>query len=169
MLAYRASLGPVAIPTYLDRDAVEGLGRSLGMELLDFAEKLSSRPGRPTPSMLLCDLSQLHRGVRVVLAEAPKPPVASLTVSKTDGNIPPQDKPSNVDGVYIQPRAINANLSKAADITPPASPAPFSSLYSPLEFFQLVRRRVVELEQGQDGVGQSGRNDLGDSGAHQAG
>ena len=166
MLAYRASLGPVVIPTYLDKDAVEGLGRALGMELLDFAEKLSSRPGRPTASMLLCDLSQLHRGVRVVLAEVPKTPAPSPTASKLDGSIPTPDKPSNVDGVYVQPRAINA---KVQDHTPPPAPAPFSSLYSPLEFFQLVRRRVVELEQGQDGVGQSGRNNLGDSGAHQAG
>lgn len=166
MLAYRASLGPVVVPTYLNRDAVEGLGRALGMELLDFAEKLSSRPGRPTSSMLLCDLSQLHRGVRVVLAEVPKTPAAVPTVSKLDGNVPTPDKPSNVDGVYVQPRAINA---KVQDHTPPPAPAPFSSLYSPLEFFQLVRRRVVELEQGQDGVGQSGRNNLGDSGAHQAG
>lgn len=166
MLAYRASLGPVVVPTYLNRDAVEGLGRALGMELLDFAEKLSSRPGRPTSSMLLCDLSQLHRGVRVVPAEVPKTPAPVPTVSKLDGNVPTPDKPSNVDGVYVQPRAINA---KVQDHTPPPAPAPFSSLYSPLEFFQLVRRRVVELEQGQDGVGQSGRNNLGDSGAHQAG
>lgn len=164
MLAYRASLGPVVVPTYLDRDAVTALGQAIGMELLDFAEKLSSRPGRPTSSMLLCDLSQLHRGVRVVLAEVPKTPAP--TVSKLDGNVPPQGKPSVVDGVYVQPRAINA---KVQDHTPPAPPAPFSSLYSPLEFFQLVRRRVVELEQGQDGVGQSGRDNLGNTGAHQTG
>lgn len=164
MLAYRASLGPVVVPTYLDRDAVAALGQAIGMELLDFAEKLSSRPGRPTSSMLLCDLSQLHRGVRVVLAEVPKTPAP--TVSKLDGNVPPQGKPSVVDGVYVQPRAINA---KVQDHTPPAPPAPFSSLYSPLEFFQLVRRRVVELEQGQDGVGQSGRDNLGNTGAHQTG
>ncbi len=166
MLAYRASLGPVVVPTYLDRDAVAALGQAIGMELLDFAEKLSSRPGRPTSSMLLCDLSQLHRGVRVVLAEVPKTPAPAPTVSKLDGNVPPQGKPSVVDGVYVQPRAINA---KVQDHTPPAPPAPFSSLYSPLEFFQLVRRRVVELEQGQDGVGQSGRDNLGNTGAHQTG
>lgn len=165
MLAYRSSLGPVVIPTYLDREAVETIGRTLGAELLDVAEKLSSRPGRPTASMLLCDLSQLHRGPRVVFAEAPKSLVAN---TKTGGNILPQDKPSNVDGVYVQPRAINA---KVRDV--PAAPAPsaqFASTYSPLEFFQLVRRRVVELEQGQgQEVGQAGREDLGDVGAHQAG
>lgn len=170
MLAYRASLGPVVIPTYLDRSAVEALGQTLGDELLDFAEKLSSRPGRPTSSMLLCDLSQLHRGVRVVLAGVPKTPAPTLTVPKLDGNVPTQDKPSNVDGVYVQPRAINANANAGSNTTSPSGPSsPFSSLYSPLEFFQLVRRRVVELEQGQDGVGQSGRDNLGDSGAHQTG
>ena len=164
MLAYRASLGPVVLPTYLNRDAVESLGRALGVELLDFAEKLSSRPGRPTPSMLLCDLSQLHRGVRVVLAEAPKTSAPPPVVSKPSGSVP-VDKPSNVDGVYVQPRAINAKVS---DQPPPPPPAPFAAMYSPLEFFQLVRRRVVELEQGQ-GVGQSGRDNMGDPGAHEAG
>lgn len=169
MLAYRASLGPVVIPTYLDKDAVEGLGRALGAELLDFAEKLSSRPGRPTPSMLLCDLSQLHRGARVV-ESAPKTLATVPVVPKLDGNVTAQDKPSNVDGVYIHPRAINANPNSGPSATSSPVPAsPFSSLYTPLEFFQLVRRRVVELEQGQDDVGQSGRDNLGNSGADQTG
>lgn len=168
LLAYRASLGPVAVPTYLNKDSVEELGRSVGPELLDFAEKLSSRPGRPSASMLLCDLSQLHRGVRVVVAEAPKLSTTTPPAPKDGGSVPTQDKPSTTDGVYVHPRAVNANPHAGAPAPAPA-PSPFSSSYSPLEFFQLVRRRVVELGQGQDGIGQSGRNDVGDAGAHQTG
>jgi len=160
LLAYRTTLGPVALPSYLDQASVEAVGKSLGDELLDFAEKLSSRPGRPTSSMLLCDLSQLHRGVRVVVAKASPPP----SVTPKEGSVDPQDKPSTLDGVYVHPRAINARVPDA----PPTPSSPFSVSYSPLEFFQLVRRRAVELEQGQ-GVGQSGRDNLGHPGTHEAG
>jgi DNA polymerase III subunit gamma/tau len=165
MLAYRSSLGPVAVPTYLDRGAVEGVGRNVGVELLDYAEKLSSRPGRPTAAMLLCDLSQLHRGPqRIVLAETVAP---APRAPEKDGNVkvPPHvDKPTIVDSVYVHPRAINGNHERAES----SSAAPSSSGYTPLEFLQLVKRRVLELEQQSEPNGQTGRDDLGNAGAHEA-
>lgn len=166
MLCYRSSLGSVAVPTYLDRALVEDVGKSVGDSLLDYAEKLSARPGRPTAAMLICDLSQLHRGPRSVTVEPPKAPTPSVR-PKTEGNVkPPDDKPSIVDSVYINPRAVNARVPDASP--PPVSSAP--SAYKPLEFFQLVKRRVTELttQNGSD-VGQAGRNDMGDSGTHQGG
>ena len=166
MLCYRSSLGSVAVPTYLDRALVEDVGKSVGDSLLDYAEKLSSRPGRPTAAMLVCDLSQLHRGPRSVTVEPPKTPTP-IVRPKTEGNVkPPDDKPSIVDSVYINPRAVNARVPDASP--PPVSSAP--SAYKPLEFFQLVKRRVTELttQNGSD-VGQAGRNDMGDSGTHQGG
>jgi DNA polymerase III subunit gamma/tau len=148
MLSYRSSLGPTSVPTYLNRDRVEALGRDAGVALLDYAEKFSSRPGRPTAAMLLCDLSQLHRGPQryeVVSAPSPSPPI------KKEGNVSPPhaDKPSIVDSVYLHPRAINANREKSDQ--PSSSPSP--SGYSALEFFQLVKRRVQELDRqgGSDG------------------
>ncbi len=164
MLAYRSSLGPVAVPTYLDRGAIEGVGRNVGVELLDYAEKLSSRPGRPTAAMLLCDLSQLHRGPqRIVLAETVAP---APQAPKKDGNVkvPHVDKPTIVDSVYVHPRAINGNHERAES----SSAAPSSSGYTPLEFLQLVKRRVLELEQQSEPNGQTGRDDLGNAGAHEA-
>lgn len=165
MLAYRSSLGPVSVPTYLNRDAVETLGRTVGVELLDYAEKLSSRPGRPTSAMLLCDLSQLHRGPqRVAIVTAPA--VSTPPASKIGGNVKSAnaDKPSIVDSVYLHPRAVNANRERVD--SPPSSA---TSSYAPLEFFQLVKRRVQELEQSGSNGGSTGRNDLGDSGADKAG
>ena len=163
MLAYRSTLGPVTVPTYLDRGAIEGVGKTVGGELLDYVEKLSSRPGRPTAAMLLCDLSQLHRGVqRVFMAGAPKYP-APPNSAPTGGNIkPPDDKPSIVDSVYVNPRAINSRVQSSTS----TSVSAVSSDYTSLEFFQLVKRRVLELGHQNGSDGQSGRNDLGDLGTH---
>ena len=167
MLCYRSSLGPVAVPTYLDRSVLEGVGRSVGGELLDYAEKLSSRPGRPTAAMLVCDLSQLHRGPRTVTIEAPKTAPVPAT-PKTEGSVPlPDDKPSIVDSVYVNPRAVNNAKGKPSPSSQPVPSAP--SAYKPLEFFQLVKRRVTELTQNGSDVGQTGRDDVGDTGAHQGG
>ena len=168
MLAYRASLGPVPVPTYLNRDAVEEVGRTVGIELLDYAEKLSSRPGRPTAAMLLCDLSQLHRGPqRVTIAAAP--PAQPAPAPKKDGNVkvPHVDKPTIVDSVYIHPRAVNGNHERSETLS--SSAASPSSGYTPLEFLQLVKRRVLELEQQSEPDGQAGRHDMGNAGTHEAG
>ena len=159
MLAYRSTLGPVTVPTYLDRGAIEGVGKTVGGELLDYVEKLSSRPGRPTAAMLLCDLSQLHRGVQI----APQVVLAPKTnvTTKSDGIVKVDvDKPSIVDSVYVHPRAVNAQgPEKRVSVTT----TPSSGDYTPLEFFQLVKRRVSELnhQKGLD-VGQAGRDHLGD-------
>lgn len=169
MLCYRSTLGPVAVPTYLDRAALEAVGRDVGGDLLDYAEKLSSRPGRPTAAMLVCDLSQLHRGPRTVAVTVEVPKVAPPPPStpKTDGRVKaPDDKPSIVDSaVYLNPRAVNARVPDAPP--PPVTSAP--SAYKPLEFFQLVKRRVTELTQNGSDVGQAGRDNMGDTGAHQGG
>ncbi len=168
MLAYRASLGPVPVPTYLNRDAVEEVGRTVGIELLDYAEKLSSRPGRPTAAMLLCDLSQLHRGPqRVTIVTAP--PAQPAPAPKKDGNVkvPHVDKPTIVDSVYIHPRAVNGNHERSESLS--SSAASPSSGYTPLEFLQLVKRRVLELERQSESDGQAGRHDMGNAGTHEAG
>lgn len=166
MLCYRSTLGPVAVPSYLDRASLEGVGKTVGVELLDYAEKLSSRPGRPTIAMLVCDLSQLHRGQRTVTFEMPKVSQPPETGTKTEGSVkPPDDKPSIVDSVYVNPRAVNAKGC-------PAPQSPVSSDhpdYKPLEFFQLVKRRVTELTQNGSDIGQAGRDNVGNAGDNQGG
>lgn len=166
MLAYRSSLGPVVVPTYLDRTAVEDLGRAVGTELLDYVEKLSSRPGRPTAAMLLCDLSQLHRGITMVSMVPSKMPPVPSGPPKADGNVPSHEgKPSIVDSVYINPRAVNAKGERSE---PQHGASQVPSGLPPLEFFQLVKRRVLELDQ-QMADGQAGRDDVGDAGTHEGG
>jgi hypothetical protein len=157
MLAYRASLGPVGVPTYLNRATVEGVGKAVGQELLDYVEKLSSRPGRPTSAMLLCDLAQLHRGVVI----APMSVALLPTVpSKTGGTVPSHgDKPSVSSGVYIDPQAVNVRAGQDA-----APPTKVATGIPPLEFFQLIKRRVSELDSQRDtDGGQPGRTNVGDT------
>ena len=164
MLAYRTTLGPVPIPTYLSRESLEALGKTVGTELLDYAEKMSCRPGRPTGAMLLCDLSQLHRGVRE--ATVIRPAVVS-TQPKIEGKVQvASDKPSIVDSVYVHPRAVNAKVEKPEV----SAPKPGTADFPPLEFVRLVKRRVLELESLKDSeVGQTGRDNMGDLGVVQGG
>lgn len=61
MLAYQTHIGAIP-PAFWDADRLRILGARHGEVLLNFVEKFSSRPGRPTTAMLLCDLSFLHYG-----------------------------------------------------------------------------------------------------------
>ena len=163
MLAYRSTLGPVSVPTYIDRGVVEAVGKAVGIRLLDYVEQLASRPGRPTPSMLLCDLAQLHHGPRETHVKIldPKP----QTVKMVGSVINPHDKPTIEDSVYVHPRAVN-HKDKSEVKAQPANPS-----YSPLEFFQFVKRRVGELAQ-QDRLtlgGQTGRDNVVNGGVDQGG
>jgi DNA polymerase III subunit gamma/tau len=60
MLAYQMTL-KVAKPAFFwDAQRLEAIGQKQGENLLGFASRLASRPGRPNASMLLCDLGHLH-------------------------------------------------------------------------------------------------------------
>lgn len=169
MLSYRAGIGPIAVPSYLDRERVKAIGSSLGMKLLTYANRFAMRPGRPTGAMLLCDVAQLN-----VEANAPQmvampmgtisPNVSSSSTLKPDEktSVKSDEKPATVDGVYLHPRAVkvtDSTTSAKANTPPP--------VYQPLEFFKLVRARVRELE--TEKRGRSGQDNLGSSGANQDG
>jgi len=87
MMAYKVRVGVAKPPVYWEQDRVKALGERLGDKLVVFASMLSSRLGRPTPSMLECDVIHLHRmarGEEVALptsappmAVAPAAPVAT--------------------------------------------------------------------------------------------
>jgi DNA polymerase III subunit gamma/tau len=162
MLAYRAGLGAGTAPSYLDAQVVQELGTRAGAHLLSYASRLSSRPGRPTASMLLCDLAQLHQEavsptVQVLPQIAPKPPT-----SVQRGNVKAEDQPREVDHVWVHPRAVKPN-DELAKPQPPANPHGLP----PLEFFKLVKRRADELKAQRDG--RTGQDDLGGPGANQGG
>ena len=62
MLAYQVGIGALKSPSYIDAGRLEALARAQNQNLIGYASKFSSRPGRPTESMLLCDLGTLHYG-----------------------------------------------------------------------------------------------------------
>lgn len=61
IMAFKVAMGVEKAAGYWDSERVAELA-SRGNDLLGFASVFSSRPGRPTPAMLFCDLAQLHHG-----------------------------------------------------------------------------------------------------------
>ena len=163
MLAYKSSLGATAIPRYLDSEKVRGLGSDLGFDLLTFADKFSSRPGRPTSAMVLCDLAQLHRGPVVQMQTVSAPEQKKIQPQdKVPGKS--EDKPQMVDSVFVHPRAVNVKPSA----TPSTSPKPeLPPGLPPREFFHLVKMRFTELQSigRENAIGQERRDDVGHFGA----
>jgi len=164
MLAYRAGLGLALIPSYMDRGKVQEIGRKEGSRLLAYASRFSSRPLRPSASMLLCDIAQLHedavappRFYSSAPAPTPSPIQAESGTVKTDGG-----EPKLVDDVYVHPRAVRS----PGEVVP--TPVASSSSIKPLEFFRLVRGRFDELETEKKN-GRSGQDNLGSAGADQGG
>jgi len=162
LLVYRSTLGPLPIPSYINQRLVEE-GRALGDELLDYADKLASRPGRPTASMLLCDLAQLHRGVQRPI-DIPR---IATTKSNIDGNVKVQDgKPQLIDGVFVHPRAIKADLPSPVVHSSQLGSGLKPVGLKPLELFSLVKLRVSELQASKVvDIGHEGSDNLGDPGA----
>jgi DNA polymerase III subunit gamma/tau len=168
MLAYVAHLGAASVPSYLSSASVSKVGSDVGMDLLTFAEKFSSRPGRPTPAMVLCDIAQLHRGplVQMVVPQTPPPEKKLPEGTKNPGKV--DDKPQMVDNVFVHPRAVNSRNVASSAQTKPEPPPP--QKIQPQEFFRLVTIRVSELKtEREDRVGQERRDDVGRPGANQSG
>ena len=59
MMAFQVYIGSTKPESYWDVDRVKALSAK-GEALLGYASRFASRPGRPTPSMLLCDIAVLH-------------------------------------------------------------------------------------------------------------
>ena len=161
MLAYRVGIGAMGVPSYLDQAEVQGVGTRTGGRLLSYASRFSSRPGRPSAAMLLCDVAQLHQDAfaPVVYATTSTPVLPKVVES---GNVKSDGVPKMVDNVYVHPRAINNSNESPS----PISPAPESR--TPLVFFTLVKSRVDELE-AEKRNGRTGQDDVGGSGANQGG
>lgn len=60
LLAYKTALGAGRPPSYIKAEHLQSLGQFHGEKLLYFCKVFSSKPGRPTPYMLACDLAMLH-------------------------------------------------------------------------------------------------------------
>jgi len=158
MLAYRVGIGAGSAPGYLDATFLREVGVRVGSRLLSYASRFSSRPGRPSASMLLCDIAQLNQEALapsvVYVAASPVPAPKSTDV----GIVKSEDKPRMEDNVYVHPRAV-----RNTNAPPPAVSAPSSSFeLQPLAFFKLVKLRVGELEARRTD-GREGQNNVGGS------
>ena len=60
MLAFQMALGVRKPPKYWPVDRLQHIADLHQNHILAFSARFASRPGRPTASMLLCDISQLH-------------------------------------------------------------------------------------------------------------
>lgn len=162
LITYKVSLGISSFPAYLGQTTVSV---DTPDDLLLYAERFASRPGRPTAAMLLCDVAQLHRELNRPSISVVQAPIA--VPAKTSGKVsaPPDDKPKMVDDVYVHPRAIKKDDALAPT---PQPPSPLE--LRPLEFFRLVKMRAVELAGlPSESSGRQGRDDVGDAGTHQSG
>lgn len=63
ILAYQVLIGAANPPVYLDVPRMTALGQAQQLNLLNFASRFSNRPGRPSASMLFCDLGNLQSGI----------------------------------------------------------------------------------------------------------
>lgn len=151
MLAYRVSLGVATAPGYLDGVALKQLGETMGSSLLYYADRFASRPSRPTSAMVLCDIARLPHGSTIQISHPPPP--SPVKKPETSGKV--DEKPQTVDGVHVNPRAVNNRAETHVVKTQPA----LSRDLSPREFFRLVKMRVDEM----DGHGQTRPTNLGDS------
>lgn len=162
MLAFRAGLDPkLELPSYMRGSSIREVGARLGPELLGYAERLASRPGRPTASMYLCDLAQLSRGVGVGQPIA-APPTVPAKIAVTSGKVvagAEQPKPVIVDDVYVDPRAVRVKTEG-----PPPEKTAGPAELKPLEFLGLVRRRYLEFGKEPPVGGQERRDDVGRAG-----
>ena len=140
MLAYRVGLGVTgAVPTYINPDLLRAAFASAGEELVDYADRLSRRTGKPTEALVLCEMVQLSRGayggVVVKQVRAPLKPVASEDGS---GRLGASEAPRLVGGVYVDPKGVHR---------PPSGEAPAPKLapgLSETEFLRVVTLRVKE-------------------------
>lgn len=177
MMAYQAAMG-VKVPMFWDAERLKALGMKHGDNLLGFANRLASRPGRPNASMLLCDLGFLHHvggafvGDQPVMASmapvvSPRPVEPSVAqvhvsqpapqISKTSdvnpaeklGNLQKENSAFDYEGVRVNSLAVRGNGRTGAWLSYTAKPA--SLELEPSEFCRLLALRLAELDGDRSG------------------
>jgi DNA polymerase III gamma/tau subunit len=188
LLAFKANNGAVKVPRYLDSEKVISLGERHGTKLIEIASYLSSRPARPTPSMLECDLLRLHNGgsfsfspsrdyqpsIEPVKTASQSPVLTSSEDLSEKVEVTLQDDPSPRDQKENKQGTIERSSSgltdngvhvdqRAVKRKKVSNGEGFSrqSKYElqPLEFCRLLALRVSELS--EESGGSSGRINMG--------
>ena len=98
MLSYQVAIGAVKkTPSFWDIGRLGEIGKRQGNNLLGFAARFASRPGRPTAAMLLCDLGTLHYAGGTAMGpqplvwapqQAPTSPAPAVQVSVPQAQVP---------------------------------------------------------------------------------
>jgi len=71
MLAYQVGIGALKSPSYIDAGRLDALSQTQQQNLIGFAARFASRPGKPTEAMLLCDIGSLHYSGASVIGDTP--------------------------------------------------------------------------------------------------
>lgn len=186
ILIYQVGIGAAKPDAYWDADRLNAIYAQHKGNLLGFAARLASRPGRPTEAMLLCDLGHLHHvggsvvgsqpEMVVVRAETPPENSADDQTSevdeKTSGKVSSDtgklSKTSTVlEGeVQVDTRAVlrpgtsvHQSLREGLKVS--------SDNLSPDDFCRLLALRVAELDGAK--IGPAGRDNLDRNRAFPAG
>lgn len=175
---YEVGIGATTPDAYWDATRFKDIYDQHQANLLGFAARLSSRPGRPTEAMLICDLGHLHHvggsvvGAQpeMVVVQAGTPPEksegdkacaedskTSATESADSGKLSRASAPQMIKGeVEIDPRAV-AKPGSSAHQEVGGQPVS-SDFFDPDQFCTLLALRVAEL--GGSRIGPAGRNHL---------
>jgi DNA polymerase III subunit gamma/tau len=158
MFAFRAHIGAGEANSFWSKDRLTEIGTRVGSKLLDYVERFSSRPSRPSPAMVLCDIAYAGTYTRPSVAQAalPRPSMRPAELKVEGSGI---SKHQN-GGVVVNPRAVNvAPTQRAAPTTPGKSG--FSAkgdVCTPQFFVECIRGFLLEKE--QDGR-QTGSTNVG--------
>ncbi len=151
MVGYQMHLGVTRVESFLNKERMAHLATK-GETLLGYVSRFASRPGRPTSSMLLCDISYLHRFGGAVGELSDKVVVqvnASSTVALRSSEVPASvGSPVAVMGkVELQVVEEPYRISERAVFNPSLSPKAKegrNTLDSPMFCF-LLGTRLREL------------------------
>lgn len=136
LLAYRRHLGITrSTPAYWSVEKLDQLVTTYGGRLLDFAQCFANRPGRPSESMLLCDLARLSAGGVFAGSGIVAGSQKGLPKRKSSGKLDTSGE--MVDDTYVDPRAQNV-------VTPKGTADRVDGELSVGEFCALLVRKLRE-------------------------
>lgn len=136
MSSYHHYIGIPSKSIYWTSQDLSSLGDLYGISLVDFTHYLSSRPSRPTFSMLQCDLAYLHKLANPSIARVHVDSVQALPPTLESEKV--GGDPKNLDGVWLHPKGVKQKK------TNDQSPSSFE--LQPLDFLRQLKTRLEILE-----------------------
>jgi DNA polymerase III gamma/tau subunit len=116
LLAYQIHIGAANVPVYLDRDKLVSLGDTFKDSLLGFVKRLTSRPFKPTDSMLVCDIVTLTKTESVSSQHSPV--IVQKIDSSKKNSTPPLTNPGNISVVTLPGAGVKVDLRAVKKVTP---------------------------------------------------